>query len=223
MNSTKFNKNTQKNYDGWYGTREGIYIDEKEKETLISMLRLKENEKVLEVGAGTGRYVKYLNDIGVDACGIEYTKENVKNAILRCPEISEKMLEGDAGALPYADNSFETVLFMISFEYIKDHERALREALRVAKTQVGIGFLNKFGVSNILRRIQGKKNKEAKFFSAADIYKITKKATGEKKDIKVRHTLYLPVGFGHLLPFVDEALEKFNLPFGSFAVAVIKK
>ena len=224
MSNTKFNKDTIQNYDGWYGTREGIYIDEKEKELLISMLRLKEGERLLEVGAGTGRYVKYLNDIGVDASGVDDSENNVKNAIMRCPEISDKMVLGSAGALPFADNSFETVLFMISLEFQKDHEKALKEALRVARKQVGIGFLNKFGFSNLLRKIQSQEAyKDARFFTAGGIKRLAEAATGGKSTVTVRHTLFMPIRAAYFAPFVDDALEKLNLPFGNFAVAVIKK
>jgi hypothetical protein len=113
---------------------------------------------------------------------------------------------------------------MISLEFMKEPEKALNEALRVAKKQVGIGFLNKFGLSNLLRQIQSQgAYKDAEFFTPGAIRRLAKVVTGGKYEISVRHTLYMPIRFGHLVPFVDEALESFNLPFGNFAVMVIKK
>lgn len=80
-------------------------------------------KSVLDVGAGDGLITSLLN-----AKGIEYELEGVLLAQEKCVDV----IQGDAYALPFEDNSFEAVTMIDVIEHLEDPQKALKEARRVA-------------------------------------------------------------------------------------------
>jgi SAM-dependent methyltransferase len=78
---------------------------------------------VLDVGAGDGLITHMLG-----AKGIEYETEGVRLA----QEKGVDVIQGDAYALPFPDNSFEAVTMIDVLEHFDDPIKALKEARRVA-------------------------------------------------------------------------------------------
>lgn len=94
-----------------------------------------DHPKILEIGAGTGRYSCSLANEGYDVTAIELVKNNL--GVLKAKKTNVKAYLGNALDLSkFQDNSFEMVLLLgpmyhlISFE---DKIQALKEAKRVTK------------------------------------------------------------------------------------------
>jgi len=88
--------------------------------------RIKEwvqEKNVLDIGAGDG-LITHL----VGAKGIEYEPEGVRLA----QEKGVDVIQGDAYALPFEDNSFDAVMMIDVLEHFEDPRKALQEAQRVA-------------------------------------------------------------------------------------------
>ncbi|HDT14964.1 MAG TPA: class I SAM-dependent methyltransferase, partial [Firmicutes bacterium] len=115
-----YDRNLTEQYERWIRTPEGMYFDEKEKELLITSLRLKTGEKILEAGCGTGRYLRYFNEIGLEAHGIEPVEGLIKIASMKTDIPAGRIQKGSADSLPYMDVSFDCVIFMTTFEYAPD-------------------------------------------------------------------------------------------------------
>ena len=90
--------------------------------------------KVLDVGCGNGRYsgmtyeeagVKYIDLVNNDVRGVDPITPNYET---RFPVDIAK-----AESLPYADNSFDAVVFATSLDHMESPLSALREARRVVK------------------------------------------------------------------------------------------
>ena len=90
-----FDTTETKNYERWFLTPAGMYVDDKEKELLINTMRFKRGEKVLEIGAGTGRYMEYLEGLGLDVTGIEPMQEYAKMAVAKSTINPSKMIVGN--------------------------------------------------------------------------------------------------------------------------------
>jgi len=214
-------------YERWIMTPEGLYFDEKLKELMITCLHLKTGEKVLQVGSGTGRYLRYMQELGLDPCGIEPVEELNKLARRKEGITDKQAISGYAEKLPFQDCTFDSVIFMSTFEYVDDKSKALLEAFRVSRGKIGIGFLNRTGVTNLLRQL----NREglytdAEFFTAKELRKLCEKTPLneiENIEITVKHSVYLPLRFAHYVQWVDDLLEKINIPFGNYGMLVIKK
>ena len=109
---------------------------------------LNSNSKILEVGAGTGRYSLYYADKGYDVTSIEYVKHNVD--ILKS-KIKDNMNivaeQGDAIDLSrFNDNTFDVTLVLGPLYHLyedNDINKAISEAIRVTKKDgvIAIAYL----------------------------------------------------------------------------------
>jgi ubiquinone/menaquinone biosynthesis C-methylase UbiE len=90
---------------------------------------------VLDVGSSIGNAVLYLQQIGVDAHGIEISPIAVKNATERG---IKNCKVGSATELSYPDNSFDLVISTDVIEHLKeeDVQTAFDEMVRVSKKYI---------------------------------------------------------------------------------------
>jgi ubiquinone/menaquinone biosynthesis C-methylase UbiE len=220
-------KEITQSYERWFLTREGMYTDDKEKELLINAMRFKRGERVLEIGCGTGRNVEYFTDLGLDSTGVEPEENLVKIARQKSNIKGDQIIRAPYDQLPLGDNTFDNVVFMNTFAFAADKEKALKEAFRVASKKVGIGFLNKYSLTSLLKVKERRAvYQDAAPLSGGEMTVLVKNCLAglEKEfEISMKYTLFLPIKIGYLLPFIDNMLENTNLPFGDFGVLVIKK
>ena len=220
-----FDMNMTKEYERWFLTPSGLYVDDKEKECVLAAMRFKRESRVLNIGCGTGRYIEYFKALGINAHGVEPVAELAKAARQKAGVGAGSVTETSYEQLPFEDGSFDSAVFITTFEFASDKVKALKEALRVAKEKVGIGFLNRNSLNNFFnvkarRAIYSESNQ----LTTEEIMAYIREALGEAKaEITARYTIFLPVNMGYLAPFADDLLEKTGLPFGSFGMIAIKK
>ena len=99
---------------------------------------LKDNDKILEVGAGTGAYSIYYAKKGYQVSALELVKENIE--ILKSKitdDMNIRVTEGTALDLScYEDNSFDMTLVLGPLYHLyteSDKKKAIEEAVRVTK------------------------------------------------------------------------------------------
>lgn len=105
---------------------------------------LADGAKILEIGAGTGRYSLALADKGYDVTAVELVEHNIN--IMKSKIRSEqniKVIQGDALDLSFIDDeAYDIVLLLGPMYHLfndTDKKRALSEAIRAAKKN-GIVF-----------------------------------------------------------------------------------
>ncbi len=86
---------------------------------------------VLDVGCGTGAFLRVAADHGAVVCGLDASKPLLRIARERVPEAD--LFVGDLQNLPYLDDSFDAVTGFNAFFFADDMVAALREAGRVAR------------------------------------------------------------------------------------------
>ena len=103
---------------------------------IVKYLKKMDNPKILDVGAGTGRYSIELDKQGYDVTAVELVKHNLMHLKKNYPDI--KSYQGNAINLKkFKDESFNMVLlFGPMYHLITKNEKikALMEAKRVVKT-----------------------------------------------------------------------------------------
>lgn len=80
-------------------------------------------KNVLDVGAGDGLITHLLNAKGI---------ENDEDGVRLAQEKGVDVIQGDAYALPFKDNTFEAVTMIDVLEHLENPQKALQEARRVA-------------------------------------------------------------------------------------------
>jgi ubiquinone/menaquinone biosynthesis C-methylase UbiE len=115
---------------------------------LDSAIRSLNATSVLDIGSGTGRVLKELKRPDLVAVGIEPVAALRHSSGLP----NDVLMEGDATALDFSDNSFDVVCALSVLHHIKHPERAIGEMLRVANKAVFICDSNNFGQGGRLSR-----------------------------------------------------------------------
>lgn len=90
--------------------------------------------QVLEIAIGTGLNLPFY-PIGIELTGIEISPAMLEIARKRAQILGRqvKLIEGDAEALPFPNQSFDTVVSTIALCSIPDEQKAVEEAYRVLR------------------------------------------------------------------------------------------
>ena len=99
---------------------------------------LKQNSKIIEIGAGTGRYSIALADMGYDVTAVELVPHNINIMKKKVkPKHDIKIYEGNACDLSFIDSdTYDIVLLLGPMYHLftdEDKHKAISESIRVAK------------------------------------------------------------------------------------------
>jgi SAM-dependent methyltransferase len=100
-------------------------------EEAIRHVGLAPGQRVLDIGCGTGVFLRLVADRGVEPFGLDASEALIEIARERLPGADLRV--GDMEQLPYDDESFDLVTGFNSFFFAADLVAALREAGRVAQ------------------------------------------------------------------------------------------
>jgi SAM-dependent methyltransferase len=152
-------------------------------ETYLIRKYLKPDLKTVEAGTNGGRILFNMQKIGFTAlAGFDYVPELIDRAIERDPDRSIDFQVQDALALPYADRSFEQIIYLQQIicllESSQDRLKAVRESYRILKP----GGTGLFSVLSF-------ESRSSKFIYASYLayLKILRKLRGDDRSIQ-----YLP-------------------------------
>lgn len=101
------------------------------------LLLIKAEERVLDVGCGSGSFLKLVLQKGAKVVGLDYStktldlaRENLKSF----PESNYQLIQADARTLPFEDKSFDWVLAIGLLDYLNETSAVLKEISRCLKT-----------------------------------------------------------------------------------------
>lgn len=110
------------------------FIDQ-DVDNIIKYSKMGDEDKVLECGCGSGYFFKKLisKNPSIKYKGIDLSQNQIKNAKLLNPNYSNKFKQCDWNNIEYADESFDTILFLETIGYARDIDKLLDECYRVLK------------------------------------------------------------------------------------------
>jgi ubiquinone/menaquinone biosynthesis C-methylase UbiE len=98
-------------------------------EALVEFADIGAEERVLDVGCGTGAVLAPAARVAASACGIELSPGMAERARAAVPEA--EVVVGDASSPPFADASFDVILSGFTVFFMPDPTAALTEWRRV--------------------------------------------------------------------------------------------
>ena len=174
------------NYDRWYKTPLGKYIDETERSAILKFLKPCKGDRILDVGTGTGIYLLEAVRSGAHVIGIDISVNmlNVLGEKIRNEKTYSQvdLLVADAENLPFRSNLFDKIICNTVLEFILDSVQALKEFNRVILLdgKVVIGVLTSTSLWALRRRMNNLIVEDiwskAHFFSLRTLKKISKRA-----------------------------------------------
>jgi ubiquinone/menaquinone biosynthesis C-methylase UbiE len=99
---------------------------------------------LLDVGAGTGRGIRFLMERGRDVRGVEPVKALIDQA--EGHGVPKGLIvEGTGYSLPFPDNAFDVVFECAVLHHVAQPERVVREMIRVSSKAIFLSDWNRFG------------------------------------------------------------------------------
>ena len=89
------------------------------------------DQRVLEVGCGTGHWLRSIGDRGIRVTGLDASAQMLSYAKARAP--AAVLAQGSAERLPWASESFDRVFCINAFHHFQDKIAFLMEAVRVLR------------------------------------------------------------------------------------------
>jgi SAM-dependent methyltransferase len=138
---------TARRYDAWFDTPAGAFALGREIRLIEHMAAgwPRRGQRLLEIGCGTGIFLGVLHQAGFDVAGLDASPAMLEAARTRMGALADLHL-GDAQHLPFDDNEFDFAVLLTVLEFCPDPGLALREAARVARKGLLIGFLNRLSL-----------------------------------------------------------------------------
>jgi phosphatidylethanolamine/phosphatidyl-N-methylethanolamine N-methyltransferase len=135
-------------YTSYAGVYDRVFgrVFQDSRETVVRNLKIAPGEKVLEVGVGTGLCLP-LYPPNCDITAIDLSEAMVGKAAERVKEhglTNVKLLKMDAGAMDFADSTFDLVIAAYVVTAVPDYRKLMQEMIRVSRRGGRLILLNHF-------------------------------------------------------------------------------
>lgn len=156
------------NYDEYYQSDFGKKVDKIEKAIIADLIKELPRNEMLELGCGTGHWSDFFSKNGFKVTGIDISEAMLD--IAKDKKIDATFKVGDAGQIPFQDESFPCISSITMLEFVDNQDVVINEMYRVLKKSgwLLLGCLNKNSIIG-----KNKENDEtfrdAAFLSIEDI------------------------------------------------------
>ena len=135
-------------YTSYAGVYDRVFgrVFQDSREAVVRNLKVAPGEKVLEVGVGTGLCLP-LYPPNCDITAIDLSEAMVGKAAARVKEhglTNVKLMTMDAGAMDFADSTFDLVVAAYVVTAVPDYRKLMQEMIRVSKPGGRLVLLNHF-------------------------------------------------------------------------------
>ena len=135
-------------YSSYAGVYDRVFgkVFQDSREAVVRNLKVAPGERVLEVGVGTGLCLP-LYPANCDITAIDLSKPMLEKAEERVKELgltNVKLMHMDAGAMEFADSSFDLVIAAYVVTAVPDYRKLMEEMVRVSRPGGRLILLNHF-------------------------------------------------------------------------------
>jgi len=169
----------------------------------VKAINPKKDDEYLEIGFGSGIFIKkYMSHVSKIA-GIDYSEDMVKLA----SDINRKLVEsgkaefkqGYASSLPWADNEFTVVTAIEVFFFLNETEKTLKEIFRILEPGGRLIIEMAFNKDDGMDHKRHIKKMNLKLYSGKEMKKLLKKAGFSDIVIDYYKAFWIPIK-GHIVP-----------------------
>lgn len=213
-----FDQRAAESQEAWFRTKTGQASLRLQQELILRLLKPRPRERLLDVGCGSGLHLKMFMGRGLEVTGLDPSPAMLDLARTRLDRRAD-LVPGRAEDLPFEDNEFDIVTLITCLEFVDDPEAALAEAVRVARSRVFIGVLNRLSLTAMGRRVKGlfkdSLYNQARFFSLWELQKLTRTLAGPAEIHWATVQILPPSLSSRAWPIEEQPVIQKN-PFGAF-------
>jgi len=213
-----FDQKAAESQEAWFKTKTGQASLRLQQELILRLLKPRPRERLLDVGCGSGLHLKMFMGRGLAVTGLDPSPAMLDLARTRLDRRAD-LIPGRAEDLPFEDNEFDIVTLITCLEFVDDPEAALAEAVRVARSRVFIGVLNRLSLTAMGRRVKGlfkdSLYNQARFFSLWELQGLIKTLAGPAK-MRWATVQILPPSLSSRAWSLEEQPVIQKNPFGAF-------
>jgi len=105
------------------------------KKELIDMMNIQKNDKIIDVGSGTGDLLKFILKKSLDNTiySVDLNSEMLKHGRKRFRDNKIKFIKANAENLPFENETFDKYIISFCLRNVTNIKNALKESLRVLK------------------------------------------------------------------------------------------
>jgi ubiquinone/menaquinone biosynthesis C-methylase UbiE len=168
-------ENVGEHYDDYFGSLTGQSI-----EPLLDAVGVQAGDALLDVATGPGYIAAAAAKRGARPTGLDFSAAMLAKAAALHPRLDFR--EGDAGNLPFADESFDVVVIGFGILHFPDPDRALRETCRVLRKggrlglSVWAGADKAVGFGIVMRAVEKHGSSEAKLPGGPPFFRFSDRA-----------------------------------------------
>lgn len=210
-------------YDDWLFDPSRRAAAQLEMRLMTRMLGKGQGRRLLDIGCGTGWSLELFLRQGFNCTGLdpsipmlEKARERLGNRVDLHPGLGE--------SLDFDDNSFDVASLVTTLEFVENPRACLEEACRVAKDQLFVGFLNRYAIKGLQRRLKGLFSStvynKAQFFSVWEMKSLIRSVAGDAP-IRWRTTCQLPGVYGQRSMQLEQSPIIQRAPTGAFCGMIV--
>ncbi|WP_247007545.1 class I SAM-dependent methyltransferase [Halorientalis litorea] len=212
-------------YDDKRFSKGGRLIDQREKRAVLDAVGPVEDRDVLEIACGTGRFTTMLAERGADVVGLDISGPMLQQGRERARDAGVadhlEFMRGDAGRLPFPDDSFDTIVAMRFFHLADQPASFLSEMRRVSREQVFFDTFNRYTTRSLYTWALPM---GSRLYSKAEVNRLLDSAdlelAGAEHDFALPYGLYrqTPNRLASLIRDLDTAVVR--SPLGKYLASV---
>jgi ubiquinone/menaquinone biosynthesis C-methylase UbiE len=165
-------------------------------------------ETILDVGAGTGRGMRYFRDAhpGIGVYGVEPVQALIRQAVQAhgLPEDALTCAPGES--LPFADSSFDAVCEFAVLHHVREPDRVVKEMTRVARRAVFLSDENRFGHGTLAARVTKLGLHKVGLWPLANRVKTGGKGYRESEEDGISYSYSVYDSYAHLAAWADRVI-----------------
>ena len=109
-----FDQKVAQSYDKWFETDSGRHTFLAQNELMIRLLRPFPGQRLLDIGCGTGNHLRFFQELGLDATGVEPSIFMLKKAKQK-DNLKPILAKGEE--LPIKNKAFDLSMLFTTLEF----------------------------------------------------------------------------------------------------------
>ena len=118
------------------------YIDRRQKDLILRLLKPLEGERLLVVGCGSGNHFRFFRRKGCNVTGVD-PSQHMLDLARKNLGVRAELFPGDYEDLPFSDNEFDVVTLIFP-DLACNLQNAINEAIRVCRGRIFLGTRNRY-------------------------------------------------------------------------------